>query len=47
MLDYLQVLKQFLTGINGGGPGTRSEYAFDNLNIPAVCNPGEDDCSSV
>lgn len=32
----LQVLKQFLVGINGGGPGTRSQYAFDNLNIPAV-----------
>jgi hypothetical protein len=32
----LQVLKAFLTGINGGGLGTRSQYAFDNLNIPAV-----------
>ena len=29
-------LKQLLLGINGGGPGTRSQFAFDHLNLPAV-----------
>ena len=28
--------RAMLVGINGGGPETRSQYAFDYLNLPAV-----------
>lgn len=31
-------LKAFTIGINGGGPGTRTEYVFDNVDIPQVIN---------
>ena len=31
-------LKAFTTGINGGGPGTRTHYVLDNVDLPEVMN---------
>ena len=32
------LLKAFTRGINGGGPGTRTEFLLDAVNVPAVIN---------
>eukprot|EP01025_Chloroclados_australasicus_P040119 TRINITY_DN4178_c0_g2_i1.p1 TRINITY_DN4178_c0_g2~~TRINITY_DN4178_c0_g2_i1.p1 ORF type:complete len:1028 (-),score=127.01 TRINITY_DN4178_c0_g2_i1:2597-5680(-) len=37
-VDNWYLLGNLTKGIAGGGPGTRSEYLFDNLNLPEIVN---------